>query len=121
MIDRIKRLEELFLHEINTHVTRLIASGHFTGFITITAVKIAKDLATAKVYYSVFGSDADKKLAERNFEELRTKIGGLLLLSFFSVASVLALDNTETCRIVKFKFFANANYLSGADPYAVDD
>ena len=50
MIDRIKRLEELFLHEINTHVTRLIASGHFTGFITITAVKIAKDLATAKVY-----------------------------------------------------------------------
>lgn len=50
-----------------------------------------------------------------------TKIGGLLLLSFFSVASVLALDNTETCRIVKFKFFANANYLSGADPYAVDD
>ncbi len=78
MIDRIKRLEELFLHEINTHVTRLIASGHFTGFITITAVKIAKDLATAKVYYSVFGSDTDKKLAERNFEELRTKIGGLL-------------------------------------------
>ncbi len=50
-----------------------------------------------------------------------TKIGGLLLLSFFSVASVLALDNTETCRIVKFKFFANANYLSGADPFAVDD
>lgn len=78
MIDRIKRLEELFLHEINTHVTRLIASGHFTGFITITAVRIAKDLATAKVYYSVFGSDADKKLAERNFEELRTRIGTLL-------------------------------------------
>ena len=35
-------------------------------------------MATAKVYYSVFGSDADKKLAERNFEELRTKIGTLL-------------------------------------------
>lgn len=78
MIDRTKRLEALFLKELNTHISRLIASGNFTGFITVTAVKIAKDLATAKVFYSVFGSDADKKRAAQTFEELRGEIGVLL-------------------------------------------
>jgi ribosome-binding factor A len=61
MIERTKRLETLFLEEINTIVSRMIASGSFSGFITITAVRVAKDLASARVYYSVFGSDEDKK------------------------------------------------------------
>lgn len=61
MIDRIKRLETLFLEEINTHVTRLSAAGELGGFVTITAVHVSKDLSSAKVYFSVFGSPEDKK------------------------------------------------------------
>jgi ribosome-binding factor A len=78
MIDRIKRLEHLFLEEINTIVARLIASGSFSGFITITSVQIAKDLTQAKVFYSVFGSDEDKKNAAKNLSMLRGEIGALL-------------------------------------------
>lgn len=78
MIERTKRLETLFLEEINTIVTRMIASGNFSGFITITGVRVAKDLASARVYYSVFGSDEDKKSAARTLDMLRGEIGSML-------------------------------------------
>ena len=78
MIERTKRLETLFLEEINTIISRMIASGSFSGFITITGVRISKDLTTAKVFYSVFGSAADKKNAARNLSMLKGEIGSLL-------------------------------------------
>lgn len=78
MIERTKRLETLFLGEISTIVSRMIASGNFSGFITITGVRISKDLATARVFYSVFGSDADKKNAAQTLAALRGEIGSLL-------------------------------------------
>ena len=43
MIDRIKRLETLFLEEINTLITKMAANGDFGGFVTITAVRLSKD------------------------------------------------------------------------------
>ncbi|MDR0953341.1 MAG: 30S ribosome-binding factor RbfA [Elusimicrobiota bacterium] len=78
MIDRIKRLEALFLEEIGAIVSRLIASGNFSGFITITAVRISKDLGSAKVFYSVFGSDEDRKKAAATLSMLRGEIGAIL-------------------------------------------
>ena len=57
MIDRIKRLETLFLEEINTLIPKMAANGDFGGFVTITAGRLSKDLANAKVYFSVFGRD----------------------------------------------------------------
>jgi len=78
MIDRIKRLEALFLEEINTIVSRMIASGNFGGFVTITSVKVSKDLASAKVFYSVFGGAEDKKRAAQTLSMLRGEIGALL-------------------------------------------
>lgn len=78
MIDRIKRLETLFLEEINTIISRMIASGSFSGFITLTGVKISKDLGSAHVYYSVFGSDEDRKKAAESLSLLRGEIGSLL-------------------------------------------
>lgn len=78
MIDRIKRLETLFLEEINTHVTRLSAAGELGGFVTITAVHVSKDLSSAKVYFSVFGSPEDKKKTQEALSVLRKEIGALL-------------------------------------------
>ena len=67
MIDRTKRLEALFLQEINTIITKMTAAGNFGGFVTITAVRVAKDLGTAKVYFSVFGSPEDRKRHKNNY------------------------------------------------------
>ncbi|MBR2865176.1 MAG: 30S ribosome-binding factor RbfA [Elusimicrobiaceae bacterium] len=78
MIDRTKRLETLFLQEINTHITKMTAAGSLGGFVTITAVHVAKDLATAKVYFSVFGSPEDKKKTQEQLSLLRKEIGALL-------------------------------------------
>lgn len=78
MIDRIKRLETLFLEEINTHVTRLSAAGELGGFVTITAVHVSKDLSSAKVYFSVFGSPEDKKKTQEALSVLRKEIGALM-------------------------------------------
>ena len=78
MIDRIKRLEALFLEEINTLVTKMSANGSFGGIVTITAVKLSKDLAVAKVYFSVFGSPEDRKKTQEALNLLRKEIGAHL-------------------------------------------
>ena len=52
------------------------------GFITITEVDCTSDLRSAKIYYSVFGSEADKRTTTRALGHargfLRKKIGGAL-------------------------------------------
>ena len=54
MIDRVKRLESLFLEEIASFVSRHYVNK-FGGVITISAVKVARNLKNAKVYYSIMG------------------------------------------------------------------
>lgn len=78
MIDRIKRLETLFLEEINTLITKMAANAEFGGIVTITAVRVAKDLTTAKVYFSVFGSPQDRKKTQEALAVLRKEIGAQL-------------------------------------------
>ncbi|MBO5011653.1 MAG: 30S ribosome-binding factor RbfA [Elusimicrobiaceae bacterium] len=78
MIDRIKRLETLFLEEINTLITKMAANGDFGGFVTITAVRLSKDLANAKVFFSVFGSPEDRKKTQEALSLLRKEIGAQL-------------------------------------------
>lgn len=78
MIDRIKRLETLFLEEINTLITKMSANGQIGGFLTITAVKLTKDLTSAKVYFSVFGSPEDRKKTQEALNLLRKEIGAHL-------------------------------------------
>lgn len=46
------------------------------GFVTIRDVEVASDFATAKVYYSVFGSDADKKGAAEILHNARGYLRG---------------------------------------------
>ncbi len=78
MIDRIKRLETLLLEEINTLITRKAANGDFGGVVTITAVHVSKDLTTAKVYFSVFGSPEDRQKTQEALSLLRKEIGAQL-------------------------------------------
>jgi len=78
MIDRIKRLEALFLEEINTLLTKMSANGNLGGIVTITAVRVAKDLTTAKVFFSVFGGPEDRKKTQEALSLLRKEIGAHL-------------------------------------------
>jgi len=78
MIDRIKRLEALFLEELGTIISKMVSSGNFKGFITLTGVKISKDLTSARVRYSVFGSDKERRQAAETLSVLRAEIGSLL-------------------------------------------
>ena len=78
MIDRIKRLETLLLEEINTLVTKAAATGNFGGFVTITAVRLTKDLSSAKVFFSVFGSPEDRKKTQEALSMRRKEIGAQL-------------------------------------------
>lgn len=41
------------------------------GFVTVTGVKVAPDLKTARVYFSVLGSEKEKTLAQRGLEHAR--------------------------------------------------
>ncbi|MBR4355197.1 MAG: 30S ribosome-binding factor RbfA [Elusimicrobiaceae bacterium] len=78
MIDRIKRLETLLLEEINTLVTKKAANGDLGGFVTITAVRVSKDLTAAKVFFSVFGSPEDRQKTQESLSLLRKEIGAQL-------------------------------------------
>lgn len=78
MVERIKRLEPLFLEEINTLIARKTASGVFSGFITVTAIRMTKDLTSARVFFSVFGSDADRENAQHVLDSLKSEIGPAL-------------------------------------------
>ena len=78
MIDRIKRLETLLLEEINTLISKKAANGDFGGFVTITAVHLTKDLAAAKVFFSVFGSPEDRQKTQEALNLLRKEIGAQL-------------------------------------------
>ena len=49
------------------------------GFVTITDVRVTPDLQHAKIYYTVFGSDAEKKqsgeIIEKNRGIIRREVG----------------------------------------------
>jgi ribosome-binding factor A len=73
MADRIKRLENLFLTEIAGFISKH-HTDKFTGLITITSVKISKNLQSAKVYYSVLGQTAESACKERVLANVRYEL-----------------------------------------------
>ncbi|MBI1979736.1 MAG: 30S ribosome-binding factor RbfA [Elusimicrobia bacterium] len=58
---RSERVSELLRHEISQLVQQI--KDPRLGFVTITEVTIGRDLSDAKVFYSVFGSEEEKKVA----------------------------------------------------------
>lgn len=44
------------------------------GFVTVTRVELTKDLRSAKIYYSVLGSDEDRESTREAIEENRVFI-----------------------------------------------
>ena len=63
-----------------------LAQSHSCGLVTITSVRMSKDLQIAKVYMSIFGGKISPgefiELLERNSGSLRHYIGSNLRLRF---------------------------------------
>lgn len=59
MSDRILRINEAMREVLSSAVADL--SDPRLGFVTITSVRAARDLRSAKVYFSVLGADADRE------------------------------------------------------------
>jgi len=74
------------------------------GFITITEVDVTPDLKLAKIYYSVLGSDADKRTTTRAISHakgyLRKKIGSSLQIkSVPELQFILIADEEENSEV----------------------
>jgi len=62
--DRIARVNEILKRELATQMYRLVrAEGFDPARVTVTRVKTAVDLRTARVYVSVMGGVAEKEAA----------------------------------------------------------
>ena len=59
MTDRMLRINEAVRQVVSESVSDL--TDPRLGFVTITAVRVARDKRSAKVFYSVFGSEDDKR------------------------------------------------------------
>jgi ribosome-binding factor A len=57
---RLERIASFIKREVSD-IIRNKLSNQKIGFVTITHIKITKDLSSAKIYYSQLGSDAEKK------------------------------------------------------------
>lgn len=66
------------MQEITTAVGRMVSAGTIKGFITVTSVRVSKDLRTARVFYSVMGGAAERQNAADSLSFLRSEIGSIL-------------------------------------------
>jgi ribosome-binding factor A len=73
---RSARVGELIQQIVSEIVREIIDLG--SGLVTIMGVKLSDDLLNCRIYYSVFGSDEDKKkvgiVLKRNTKEIRCQI-----------------------------------------------
>ena len=75
-IRRLKRVTELIHQEISKKIPLLKDPG--LGFITVLAVRLTADFKLAKVFYSVLGSEDEKRRSQEALERAKPVIRGHL-------------------------------------------
>jgi len=65
---RIAKLEKAIAKEISEALVMKLRDPRGAGIVTITAVKITKDLSRAKVGYSVLGGEGERRNVAKMFE-----------------------------------------------------
>lgn len=63
MVDRISRISEEIKREISNIIQNELKDPRLPKVVSITAVKVARDLKHAKIFVSVLGDDEEKKSA----------------------------------------------------------
>lgn len=57
---RVDRVAELLQRELAGIIQKEVKDPRLQGFVTVSAVKVSKDLSYAKVYFTVFNGDPAK-------------------------------------------------------------
>ncbi len=76
-MSRAERLASLIQKKISTIISQKLNDSRI-GFVSITEVRVSGDLQHAKVYYSCFGSEAEKKATNKGIEHSKNYIRSLL-------------------------------------------
>ena len=61
-MNRLERVSSEIKHEISMIIQSEVKDPH-VGFVTITDVEVSPDIKFAKIYFTVLGDDAQKKLS----------------------------------------------------------
>lgn len=104
---RVEKVEALIKHAISDILLHEISDPRI-GFVTITKVLVAKDLKTAKVYYSIFGSDDENKKTQEGLKSATgyiKKIIGQNLKLRFTPEIIFFLDDSPAKAIEMDKLF----------------
>jgi ribosome-binding factor A len=93
---RSQRVGELLQHELASLITNELKDPR-VGFVTVTEVRLTKDLKSAKVYLSIYGPDAERQGALQGLQNaagfLKRQLGQRLELRFIPEL-VFCLDET---------------------------
>ena len=77
MFTRNDRIREVLKTELSLAL-RLVKDPGLLGFLTVTDLKLSIDRKTANVYYSILGSETDKKSTARALERIAPFIRQLM-------------------------------------------
>lgn len=67
---RIQRIQSRIRQDVAELFLKELKDPRMKGLISITRVKVSKDLTNARVFYSVLGSAADRRSVERFIESV---------------------------------------------------
>ena len=72
---RVERLEKVILQAVGPLVSYGLADPRLAGnMVTVTRVRLSRDLSIARVNWSCIGSDADRSKAEHALEQARGQV-----------------------------------------------
>lgn len=77
MIDRLGRVDELIKREISTILQEDI-NDPLVRKVTVTKVEVTRDLGIAKVFYTVFGDEAEKAAVAKGLKRAVSFVRGRL-------------------------------------------
>lgn len=85
-MERTERIAEELKKEISNIIRNTIKDPRLPGFVSVTAVRVTKDLRYAKAYISVYGKDKEKQDAIQALNHaagfVRREIGNRIKLRY---------------------------------------
>jgi ribosome-binding factor A len=81
---RADRVAEAIREEVATFLREGVKDPRIIGMVTVTAVEVTRDLRSARIYVSIYGSDAERRSTFEGLESLaghlRSRLGRSLRL-----------------------------------------
>lgn len=105
---RSDRIADLIQHEIAGLIRNELAASA-NGLVTVSAVRVSPDLSLASIFYTVIGSDENRKHAGARLDELRGEFR-------YQLSQSVALR-----RVPKLRFIFDVSVENGANLSALID